>query len=116
MGVNTANAGRFLLRFLERNAAPEEKLKAFTQHIARYLPRTQQDDLVKVLRTRNNAEDNLSFALYKSMTAGLEQSGATISPAGREWGTALAGQFLKDRISAGEQWKVLPDEFHPYSA
>ncbi len=115
VGVNNADAARFLLKHVQQYEEPQENFINYTRHIARYLPEQQLDNLVAVAQQKVGDDPDLQYVLFQTIQEGIAQRGGEMSAKGKKWGTQLASLFLNNRGDDTQQWKVIPDENLAYS-
>jgi len=104
VAVNSAPAGTFLLRQLERSNVDRDTAAAWMRHAARHAPETDLDKLAVMARARFAGDLDLQTALFKSIEDGLAQRGATWPPAARAWGADLAAQLLNSTDPVAIGW------------
>jgi putative heme-binding domain-containing protein len=114
-GVDLADAGRFLLKHLQRYPEPEEQLTKYARHAARLLSDGELDQLVGKLRKQAGGNPDLAFVLFQSIRDGRAQEGKKMSAGARAWGIELASDFLKTAPEPAGQWQVIPHSHYPYA-
>lgn len=113
VGVNAEGAALYLLEHTRQYAEEEENFIRYARHIARYVPEKSLDQLFEVCRQKAGPDVDLQFTLFTSLQEGLGQRGVPMTQKGRQWASALAGDFF--RIEA-PTWRARPFENLPYPA
>ena len=110
VAVPGAEAGEFLLRYVQRYSEKQETLASYLRHAARYAPEKEMDALATF--TRRKFADDLDFqlALFKSIQQGTEQRGAALSASVRDWGADLAERLLASADERSLAWFNSPVE------
>ena len=110
-GVHSADAGQFLLRFMQRFRPSPERRGDYVEHAARYLPPNEGGDLVAFVREEFADDLDVQLMLFQRIQGGLAQQGAAPDEVEQlgDWGTDLAMQFLGDLPpSAAATWTYTP--------
>jgi len=105
LGVETADAGRFLLKHIETYSEPREKLTAYLQHGARYAPGAEVGQLAGFIQ-RHFADDvDFQLAMFKSVQEGEGQNGNGLAPAVRDWASQLDERLFAAADSKNLDWR-----------
>jgi putative heme-binding domain-containing protein len=104
VAVPSAEAGAFLLRYVQKYSEKQETLANYLRHASRYVPEKELDALASF--TRGKFADQLDFqlALFKSIQQGTEQRGASLSTGVRDWGAELAERLLASADERSLTW------------
>ncbi len=92
--VPSKESGVYLARFMKNNAPASIKLPIAYQHIARFLPDEQLDEVIITAKQKN---DNLEarYVVFKALQQGIAQKGAKESGQMVQFGKELAEGILR---------------------
>lgn len=98
-GVSSPDSGSFLLSHLRYNyKEPEGNQIRYTYHVARYAPKGDIGELLKLLRDWKQAESlRQKVALFKALQQGTQARGEPLSDAARDWADDLTEKLLASR-------------------
>jgi len=111
VGVDSDLAALYLVKHTDQYGEEEENFIRYARHTARYLPINRLDQLITLCLRKADNNPDLQFTLFTSLQEGLAQRGAQMTQKGRQWGMALAGDFLKPDMP---DWRALPFGDLPY--
>src|SRR5204862_8351414 len=95
VAVPSAEAGEFLLRYVQKYSESKETLANYLRHAARYAPEKEMDSLGVFTRAKFADDLDFQLALFKSVEQGTEQRGAALGAGVHDWGAELAQRLLK---------------------
>jgi len=95
LAVPSAEAASYLIGRLDQlNEKTVPTLAEALRHAARYAPESQWSALSGFVRRRFDNQLDFQFTLFGSMDQGLQQRGASLTPALKAWGAELASRLL----------------------
>jgi homogentisate 1,2-dioxygenase len=95
LAVPSAEAASYLIGRLDQlDGKTVPTLAEALRHAARYAPESQWPALSGFVRRRFDDQLDFQFTLFRSMDQGLQQRGASLTPALKAWGAELASRFL----------------------
>ncbi len=101
LAVPSAEAASYLIGRLEQfDDKSVPTLAEAVRHAARYAPESQWPALTEFVRRRFDAQWDFQFALFRSLDQGLQQRGASLTPALKAWGAALASRLLTSETAS----------------
>ena len=106
LGTKNKACAVFLLDYLEHNSVARQQLQPFLQHVARYGPNEETDQLRKFTRDHFPKDIDFQFSLFKSIHEGIGQRGGALTDGLREWGTELAQKLIT--IPKDPEWRSSP--------
>lgn len=103
--VPSKESGIYLARFMKNNALANIKLPVAFQHIARFLPDEQLDEIITTARQKNENDLKASYEIFKALQQGIAQRGSKESDQMVQFGKQLAEELLRKYPagSAGSQ-------------
>jgi putative heme-binding domain-containing protein len=107
VGAKTKAAAQFLLEHLSLAPQDHDQLESILRHVARYAPEEEMERLRDFTRERFSNDTDFQLDLFKSIKQGIDQRGATLSPALRGWAVDLAETSLVGTASDSD-WRSLP--------
>lgn len=116
LGVNSEKASHFLAVHLERFEEPLQTTGQFARHVGRYGDSKTLDQLVATLQNQTAGAGNDAHTIYRHFQEGLAERGAAISGKGKNWGMALASEFLREHHWMTGGWRVVPHDHYPYQS
>ncbi|TDI67157.1 MAG: c-type cytochrome [Bacteroidetes bacterium] len=96
VGVNNLHAADFLLSHLEKFQESVSTLTLYTTHTAKYLPPSDLNKLLAILKLITEDDLDLQYQAFQSMQKGVTQSGGKVPDEGVKWAIGLASEFLND--------------------
>ncbi len=95
LAVPSADAASYLIGRLDQlDEKSVPTLAEALRHAARYAPESQWPALSGFVRRRFDDQLDFQFTLFRSMDQGLQQRGASLTPALKAWGAELASRLL----------------------
>ncbi len=89
-GVNHTYAGTFLYDYVQSHQVPEEQLAGMMQHIARFVPQAQLNQVVRVAKQQAAEDMDAEFMMFAALQQGLAQRGMKATQPMIQWGGQLA--------------------------
>ncbi len=111
VAVKSERAGAFLNQQLAKLNFDRSTLTAILQHIARYAPISELDQLGGFVKSKFGEDVDFQLALFNGVTTGAEQRGAKLSEPLRAWGGELCSRALAASTDTG--WFNAPLEGVP---
>jgi len=108
LGVKSAEAGSYVLKYASRISEPRESLMLHLRHAARYAPEAELDALVNIAHTKFGEDADAQFTLFKATQESLAQRGANFSDTLRVWTADLAEKLLAPADDAKTPWVSMP--------
>jgi putative heme-binding domain-containing protein len=102
VGVPSEAAAIFLARYIDRSDWEGERLVRLYEHLARYTPASNLDNVIKTVSDKRSDDIDFQYAVFKGIQQGLARRGAKESAQLKSWGTTLAKDLLK-KYPAGEK-------------
>lgn len=100
-GVTVPDSGSFLLSHLRYNyKEPIGNEIRYAYHVARYAPKGDQAELLKLLRDWKKAEPMQTVALFKALQQGTQARGEPLSDAAIDWADDLTEKLLGSKQEA----------------
>jgi hypothetical protein len=112
LGINTADAGRFLLKHVQFVSEPREKLTTYLQHGARYAPGSELGQLASFIQKHFAEDVDFQLAMFKSVQEGAGQKGNELDPAVRDWASELDERLFASADSKTLAWRNSPLKGH----
>jgi putative heme-binding domain-containing protein len=103
-GTPTADSAVYLLHHLEKHDEPHNLASVYLEHISRYLPPADADELISYTRDKFKNDSDLQLSLFNSIEEGQEQRGAEPSAAMREWAGDLAAHMAAANTPGDQDW------------
>src|ERR1051326_311034 len=107
-GLKSAEAGRFLVKYIEGCSEPREKIAAYLKHAARYAPGAELGQLAGFIQKHFADDLDFQLAMFKSVQEGAEQKGNELAPAVRDWGSELDERLFAATDSKALEWRNSP--------
>jgi putative heme-binding domain-containing protein len=96
-GVHSPEAAQFLLTHVQQVPEGWDNLLRYVHHIARYGKGETLKTLLIFVRGKGAADLRQQAALFKAMQQGIQEQGAKLSEAARQWAEELARKLLTAR-------------------
>jgi len=109
VGVQSAEAGSFLLGHIQKFAEDRATMTRYLQHAVRFVPEKDLDTLANFTRAKFAGDVDLQLALFNSVQDGTAQRGSKLSAGARDWGVELAGKLLTSTADTNS-WHCAPLE------
>ena len=107
LAVPSAEAASYLIGRLESlDDKTVPTLGEALRHAARHAPETRWSALSDFVRRRYADQPDFQFALFRSLDQGLQQRGASLTPALQSWGGELATLLLTSGVRSN--WIPVP--------
>ncbi|HVV00325.1 MAG TPA: PVC-type heme-binding CxxCH protein, partial [Verrucomicrobiae bacterium] len=113
VAVKTEAAAGFLLNYVDHASVSRDKLQPLLEHIARYAPEAQVNQLRDFTRQHFARDLDFQLRLYKSIQAGIGQRGGALPSGLRDWGVELAGRLINSARPENLEWRSFPLANHP---
>ena len=107
-GIKSAEAAKFLLKYLREFSENQEKTADYLRHIARNAPTSEMAAIAKFTRDRFAKDLDFQLALFQSVQQGAGQRGGEVPAPLREWGTDLAEKLLQTVDEHSLTWRNTP--------
>ncbi|WP_353723165.1 c-type cytochrome [Dyadobacter sp. 676] len=106
LDVESPAGASFVLHYtLTHDPAPKDLLNNL-EYIGRLAAPYQIEKVIDLIDAKFGSEPDKQLSLYRTIQAGIRQSGALPSPKMVAWGQRLAGKFLNDISEETETWKI----------
>jgi putative heme-binding domain-containing protein len=112
LGVQSADAGRYLLKHVEIYSEPREKLAAYLHHGVRYAPGSEVGQLTSFIQKHFADDVDFQLAMFKSVQEAEGQKGNGLAPAVRDWASDLDEKLFAAASSNNLEWRNLPIRGH----
>jgi putative heme-binding domain-containing protein len=112
LGVKSAEAGRFLVKYIEGCSEPREKVAAYLKHAARYAPGVELGQLANFIEKQFADDLDFQLAMYKSAQEGASQKGNEVAPAVRDWASNLDERLFAATDNKALEWHNSPMKGH----
>ncbi len=113
VSLPSPEAAMYLLRYVQKYSGEPASVSEYLQHVARYVPVDQTDNLAKVTREKFRSDIDFQLSLLSSIRRGLEQRGVAPSSTLKEWGEALVTNLLNSTQTGSLTWINTPLEGKP---
>lgn len=107
LGVPSPDAAVFLASHLGNGSEKGERRTRLYEHLARYIPARQLEEVIAAARTATGGDVDAQFITFKGIQQGIARRGGKESSQFQGWGTVLAKALL-DRYPAASSKS--PDE------
>ncbi len=104
----SAESAAFLVNYLEHHPVDAGQARAYVEHAARYLAPERLDAFIGIARKFFADDLERQQGMLRSLREGLAQRGAAPPESLREWGLALAMQFLETKANEEKLWRNMP--------
>lgn len=94
VGVPSAESATFMLNYISKYSLPTDNQLSAFQHIARYIPEEQLDEVVEVAIRKKGDDIDAEFLIYKGIQQGIAQRGSGENIQLAQWGRSLAQDLL----------------------
>ncbi len=112
LGVQSADAGRFLVKYIEGSSEPREKVTEYLKHAARYAPGAELGQLASFIQKQFADDLGFQLAMFKSVQEGANQKGNEVAPAVRDWASDLDERLFAAADSKAQEWRNSPIKGH----
>jgi hypothetical protein len=108
LAIESAPAASFLLHYVSQHRVERGELVPYVQHAARFVPETETDGLVALVRDRWRDDLQFQLELLGAVQRGLFQRGAAVGTALVAWGDDLTGRLLDTLGDEPQPWTNRP--------
>ncbi|TLV00724.1 PVC-type heme-binding CxxCH protein [Dyadobacter luticola] len=105
LDVPSTSAASFVLDYTLNHDLASNDLVNNLEYIGRHVSPYQLDKAIDLINNKFASEPEIQLSLYKTIQAGVKQSGVEPSQKLVAWGTKLSTQFLSGISESGEIWK-----------
>jgi putative heme-binding domain-containing protein len=95
VGVPSEDAAVFLASHIEDTDLKEERLSRLYEHLARYIPSAQLENIITSARNTKSGDIDFQYLVFKGIQQGVARRGAKESPQVRTWGSEVAANLLE---------------------
>jgi putative heme-binding domain-containing protein len=95
LGVPSADAAIFLAGHISKTSNKGERLTRLYEHLARYIPAQQLEDVITSARSGNDKNVDAEYITFKGLQQGIAKRGGKESSQLLGWGTELAKALLQ---------------------
>lgn len=106
LDVPSSAGAAFVLDYTLTHELDSKDLLNNLEYIGRLAAPYQVEKAIGLINTKFANEPEKQLSLYRTIQAGVRQSGAAPSPKMVAWGEQLAGKFLNDIAAETETWKI----------
>jgi putative heme-binding domain-containing protein len=106
LDVQSSAGAAFVLNYTLTHELDPKDLLNNLEYIGRLAAPYQIEKAIDLINTRFANEPEKQLSLYRTIQAGIRQSGASPSPKMVAWGERLAGKFLTNISTETETWKI----------
>lgn len=106
LDVPSSAGAAFALDYTLTHELDSKDLLNNLEYIGRLAAPYQIEKAIDLINTKFVNEPEKQLSLYRTIQAGIRQSGASPSPKMVAWGEQLAGKFLTDISAETEIWKI----------
>lgn len=99
-GVQTAASGQFLFNYVKSQTLPEDELERAFKHIARFVPETALNEVIKIARLRGIGNADLEYGIFREVQQGIARRGDKDNEGLTQWGKELATTLLPPGTNA----------------
>jgi len=96
VGVPSEDAAVFLAKYIEHADWEADRLSRLYEHLARYIPASNLDNIITGSRNRNSGDIDFQYVVFKGIQQGVARRGAKETAAVKSWGATLAKDLLKE--------------------
>ena len=108
LDVPGSAAASFVLDYTLNKDMPAGDLVKNLEYIGRHVSPYQLDKIIDLINVKFGNDPETQLSLYKTISAGVKQSGVEPGPKMVAWGTSIATQFLNGITEQTEIWKNRP--------
>lgn len=108
LGLQSPDAGRFLVKYIEGCSEPREKVAAYLKHAARYAPGAELGQLASFIQKQFADDLGFQLAMFKSVQEGAGQKGNELALAARDWASDLDERLFAATDSKALEWRNSP--------
>ncbi|SDH13662.1 putative membrane-bound dehydrogenase domain-containing protein [Dyadobacter soli] len=106
LDVPSSAGAAFVLDYTLTHELDSKDLLNNLEYIGRLSAPYQVEKAIDLINTKFGNEPEKQLSLYRTIQAGIRQSGAAPSPKMVAWGEQLAGKFLNNISAGSETWKI----------
>jgi putative heme-binding domain-containing protein len=103
VGVPSEDAAIFLAAHIEDTDLKEERLSRLYEHLARYIPSRQSENIITAARNTKSNDVDFQYQVFKGIQQGIARRGAKESPQVQTWGSELAQDLVKKYSPDGQK-------------
>ncbi|CAG5007133.1 hypothetical protein DYBT9275_03970 [Dyadobacter sp. CECT 9275] len=108
LDVPSPAAASMVLDYVRTHDMPSRELVNSLEYISRYASPYQLETVIDLVNAKFPADLETQLTLYKTVKAGVLQSGAKPGRKMTDWGEKLATGILVDITESGDTWKSRP--------
>jgi putative heme-binding domain-containing protein len=106
LDVPSSAGASFILDYTLTHELPSKELLNNLEYIGRLAAPYQLEKAIGLINAKFEKEPETQLSLYRTIQAGIRQSGAAPSPKMIAWGEQLAAKFLGNISADTEIWKI----------
>jgi len=95
VGVPSAEAARFLARYIQESDWEGERLVRQYEHLARFIPANELQTIIAHAQKRDVNNVDFQYIAFKGIQQGIARRGAQETAPVKSWGTAIATQLFE---------------------